>query len=245
MVPFNTKQKNQSVTLKWVLWNNELQNANKEEISLCLWVVFSFNWFIIYRNYIFKLRWLPQLCVVIHQGKATGWEHSSRFTWFLLFPSCFFKYEYLIQGNFVNTRNARVFICSSKNRIMKLELQSGELCFIYSLNSFLNDFFFNSCFTLYHCHIRTKKDFQKITRLSWVCGAGVGECRRQHDSEYPSWSERGDSATMSLELSLGNKHIPAVLSGKDMWVWLQHRDHRAKQFSVLLQLSMSPSSLAC
>lgn len=122
--------------------------------------------------------------------KATGWEHSSQFTWFLLFPSHFFRYEYLMQVNLVITGNARAFICSSKNRMMKLALQSGELRFIYIFHSFLN-YFFCSCFALYLCHIHTKKDFQNITRCSWVCKAGVGECQRRRDSEDPSWSERG------------------------------------------------------
>lgn len=51
-----------------MLWNNKLQNANKEKISLCLWVSFNFNWFIISGNYIFKLSWLPQLCLLLCQG---------------------------------------------------------------------------------------------------------------------------------------------------------------------------------
>lgn len=116
--------------------------------------------------------------------KATGWEPSSQFTWFLLFPSRFFRYECLMQGNLVITGNARVFICSSKNRLMKWELQSGELCFIFIFNYFLN--YFSFFFFLIHALLfisvtYTKKDFQNITRLIWVFRAGVGEGGRQHD----------------------------------------------------------------
>ena len=68
MVLFNIKHSNHSVMLRWVLWNNKLQNANKEKIRLCLWVAFNFNWFIISRNYIFKLSWLPQLWLLLQQG---------------------------------------------------------------------------------------------------------------------------------------------------------------------------------
>ena len=62
--------------------------------------------------------------------KTTGWERTSQFTRFLLFPSRFFRYEYLMQSNLVITGNAKLFTSTSKNKKMKLELQSGELCFV-------------------------------------------------------------------------------------------------------------------
>lgn len=65
---FIIKHRNHSVMLRWVLWNNKLQNANKKKISLCLWMAFNFNWFIISGNCIFKLSWLPQLCLVVCLG---------------------------------------------------------------------------------------------------------------------------------------------------------------------------------
>lgn len=65
----NIKQRNHSVMLRWLLWKNKLQNANKKQITLCLWVAFILNCFIISRNYIFKLSWLSQLCLVSRQGK--------------------------------------------------------------------------------------------------------------------------------------------------------------------------------
>lgn len=67
---FNIKHRNHPVMLRWVLWNNKLQNANKKKISLCLWVAFNFNWFIISGNCIFKLSWLPQLCLMLRWGNG-------------------------------------------------------------------------------------------------------------------------------------------------------------------------------
>lgn len=127
---------------------------------------------------------------------------------------------------------------------MILELQSGELRFIYIFNSSLNHFIFLKIQALLVISVTNTHTHKKILSKDNKA-AGLESLNVEGDSEDHGWSERGDGVTVSLQLSLWGTNIPAVLSGEEICVWERNSSHSSCSTAWSLPVWHAQSTEQC